>query len=107
MSERIASGKPHYEAWSRQLRDLLQAIVAEPNDVWVEVDMHDRPPALLVHCAPVDIARVIGRYNRGIEALAVLTKTWSFRYDLPARIEVVGARRRHAENELDRRRIAP
>jgi predicted RNA-binding protein YlqC (UPF0109 family) len=97
ISERIAIGKHRYEAWARLLQAILQDLVSDPNELWLEIDYRDRPPTFAIHCAPMDVARVIGRYNRGVEALAILTKTWSFRYDLPARIEVLGARKWGAE----------
>ena len=67
---------------------LVKNIVESPDDVRVVVTEGD-PLRVDIHCAPTDIARVIGRQGRTIQALRTLATTAGARLGHRVRLDVV------------------
>jgi predicted RNA-binding protein YlqC (UPF0109 family) len=63
-----------YETARAVLAHVLEAIVADPDAVRVDLDDHGRTPVLEVRVGPGDMGRVIGRRGRVANAIRTVVR---------------------------------
>ena len=71
------------------LADLARRLVDEPDAVRVETEEREGELALLLHVAPGDVGKVIGRQGRIARALRIVVRASSAREDRRVTLEIV------------------
>ena len=72
---------------------LARELVDDPDAVRVETEERDDALVLLLHVAPEDVGKVIGRDGRTVYALRTLLATAAARKGEKARLEILDDRR--------------
>ena len=80
---------------------LVQAVVDKPDEVQIDQEDRDGKTTYVVHVAPDDLGKALGKHGRIANAMRVIVKASAMKEKKRVYLEVAGERWEHRGDEMD------